>query len=95
MAKIDTHHVKSWPELFAAADAGDKLHDVRDLRERDYKVGDQLVLEEYSPERGYTGRQAFFRITYITSELNPCAFSPSVLKPGYGILSIKKLYFPN
>jgi hypothetical protein len=87
----DTHYVKSWTTLFPDALAGHKTHDVR-VMDRDYKIGDFLVLQEYNwGEKVYTGRTATFNITYITSaEHAPCAFSPAVLHPKYCILSIKR-----
>ena len=88
----DTHYVKSWTHLFQVAKAGKKTHDIRDMTERDYKVGDILVLEEFDYTTGqYTGDSVDMEITYITDRLTPCAFSSAVLKPGYGVLSIKKL----
>lgn len=87
----DTHYVKSWIHLFQAAKAGLKTHDFRDMSERDYKVGDILVLQEFDFVKGkYTGDEVEMEITYITDRTTPCAFSSAVLKPGYGVLSIKR-----
>jgi hypothetical protein len=87
-----THHVKSWVHLFQAFRRGEKTHDIR-VMDRDYQVGDTIVLKEYDKftER-YTGRSARAEITYITSaEHVACAFSPTVLDPKFAVLSIKKL----
>lgn len=69
---------------------GVKTHDIRIL-DRDYEVGDTLVLQEYDKQQEkYTGRHAVFEITYITSgDHVACAFSPVALKSGYGVLSIR------
>lgn len=85
------HHVKSWTFLFDAFVSGEKTHDLR-VMDRDYKVGDELVLQRYDYGAGvYTGEEALALITYITSADQPCAFSPAVLHPKYAILSIRKL----
>jgi hypothetical protein len=91
---VTVHHVKSWTYLFSEIVSGNKLHDIRDMTERDYKIDDALVLEEFDPIAGlYTGRCQHARITYITDRATPCAFSSAVLKKGFGILSIKKTGF--
>lgn len=52
---MTTHHVKSWSHFFDAIKRGDKRHDLR-LNDRDYAVGDMLVLQRYDPFAGcYTG----------------------------------------
>lgn len=87
---MTTYNVKSWTHFFQAIKRGDKLHDMRDLRDRKYKVGDVLILQEYDPFKGeYTGDTCRVKITYITSADTPCAFSSSALAPGYCILSLK------
>ena len=84
------YKVKSWPAYFQAIVDGRKLHDVRDMGERDYRVGDRLVLQEYDPFKGqYTGREQEVEITYITDRATPCAFSSAVLNRDYAILSLK------
>lgn len=85
------HHVRSWSWLFDPINAGRKTHDLR-IDDRDYAVGDLLVLNRYDPERGQlTGEQCTVEITYITSRDHPCAFSSAVLSKDYVILSIRKL----
>lgn len=85
------HKVKSWCHLFTAFKRGEKTHDLR-VMDRDYKVGDVLVLQEYDKQaERYTGREAKALITYITSgEHIACAFSSSALHKDYAILSIRK-----
>lgn len=84
------HGVKSWTHFFQAIKRGDKLHDMRDLRDRKYKIGDYLRLYEYDPFKGeYTGDMCTVQVTYITSADTPCAFSSSALAPGYCILSLR------
>lgn len=85
-----THHkVKSWSPFFQAIKSGIKTHDLRDMKDRDYKVGDTITLMDYDPFKGvFTGDECDVKITYITSNVTPCAFSSSVLDEGYCILSI-------
>lgn len=87
---VDVHRVKSWSYLFQAAKQGIKTHDVRDMRDRDYKVGDTLVLCEFDQATGtYTGEELECESTYIANRQVPCAFSSAVLDRDFGILSIK------
>lgn len=87
---MTVHRVKSWCYLYQAAKAGIKKHDFRDMTERDYKVGDRLVLCEFDQVKGeYTGEEAMYKITYITDRKTPCALSSTVLDKEYGVLSIE------
>jgi hypothetical protein len=86
------YNVKSWVPFFQAFKTGAKKHDMRDLKDRNYKVGDILVLEEYDPFKGeYTGDAMRMKITYITSRDTPCAFSSAALDNNYCILSLEEL----
>ena len=86
------HKVKSWTYLFQAAITGLKTHDFRDRNERDYKVGDTLILQEYDQIIGkYTGNECSFTITYITDRSTPCAMSSIALAQDYCVLSITKI----
>jgi hypothetical protein len=85
------HEVKSWSHFFQAIKAGAKVHDLR-KNDRDYNVGDILLLREYDFINGrYTGESIEAVITYITDNRVPCAFSSAVLHEGYCILSLKVL----
>jgi hypothetical protein len=87
------HDVKSWPHLFEATLRGDKLHEMRRAGERDYRVGDTMLLREYHPEPGrYTGRSLRLEITYVTSALDACALSDAGLNEGFCILSTRLLW---
>lgn len=86
------HVVKSWPQYFTLMLTGKKKHDMRNMRDRDYKVNDTLLLQEYDPFKGeYTGREARFLITYITSNKTPCALSSAMLDDSGCILSLELL----
>lgn len=81
--------VKSWPWFFEEMITGRKKHDMRDKRDRSYKVGDRMLLREYDPRCGsYTGRGAIVQITYITDNVTPCAMSSGALDNDYAILSV-------
>src|SRR6218665_2570485 len=83
------HKLKIWAHFFDSIADGRKLHDLRKL-DRDYKVGDILVLQRYDNINGeYTGQELEVQITYITSNKVPCAFSSSALDRDYGIFSLK------
>jgi hypothetical protein len=65
MLKVrECHKVKVWPPFFEAVLSGDKTFEVR-KDDRDYRVGDSLLLCEWSPDAdAYTGLFANFRIVY-------------------------------
>lgn len=86
------HKVKSWTPFFQAFKGGSKKHDMRDMKDRKYSVGDMLILQEYDPFKGqYTGDELEMRITYITSRDTPCAFSSAALDRDYCILSLEEI----
>jgi len=86
---VRVHELKSWPALFEALSAGSKTHELR-RNDRDYKVGDVLLLREYNPDAGqYTSRQIRVVVTYITSTTTPCAASGEALDERFCILSVK------
>jgi hypothetical protein len=86
---MKVHKVKSWPKLFAAAKNGEKQHELR-KNDRDYKVGDLLVLQEFDPEtQSYSGCEICVEITYITSAEAPCAISTEAMGNEFCILSIR------
>jgi hypothetical protein len=65
-----THVLKSWPEFFEPVFKEIKSFEIR-KNDRDFKIGDRLMLKEYDPEIGsFTGRYCFRTITYILSK-NP------------------------
>ena len=85
------HYIKSWTHFYQAIKDGRKLHDLR-VDDRNYQVGDTVVLQEYDNIDGcYLGNQIEAEITYITNRAVPCAFSSAILPPRYCILSLKVL----
>jgi hypothetical protein len=86
------HRVKSWPHLFTATLSGEKKHELRRTSDRDYRLGDFLLLQEFDPAtQRYSGRELRVKITYITSAEFPCALSESALNAEFCILSIEKV----
>ena len=60
-----THELKCWPEFFAPIESGEKTAELR-LNDRNYQVGDILVLCEYDPNNEvYTGRRCRRRVSHI------------------------------
>ena len=83
-------HLKSWSHFFQAIKDGRKRHDLRTKQDRNFYIGQRLILEEYDPFKGeYSGEKLEVEVTYITSNDTPCAFSSAVLPRDYCILSLK------
>jgi len=59
-----THHLKILPEYFNAVRLGVKTFEIR-KNDRDYKVGDSLLLKEYD-NNAFTGNVVKAIVTYIT-----------------------------
>lgn len=65
-----THELKTWPSFFAALLDGSKTFEVR-RNDRDFAVGDVLVLREWDPTpslyepRGTTGKSTTRVVTYV------------------------------
>lgn len=82
MEKIPNHTLKILPEFFDASFSGKKTFEIR-VNDRDFKVGDIILLKEWDGEK-YTGRQMAKRITYILQNAEQYG-----LMPGYCILSLE------
>lgn len=86
------HELKTWPEYFEAVISGKKTFEIR-KNDRDFKVGDLLLLKEFFPEareagdNGYSGEECLCEVTYI---LNDGIFLPEE----YACMSIKVLQLP-
>ncbi|MCF3107296.1 DUF3850 domain-containing protein [Niabella sp. CC-SYL272] len=84
------HELKTHPKYFSALLAGSKTFEVR-KNDRDYKIGDELLLKEYDPDddeivpEPYTGRILHRRIDYI---LHGGQYG---IEPGYCVMSISKI----
>jgi len=79
------HHLKCWPEYFAAVLRGDKPFEVR-KHDRDFRPCDYLTLEEWDPAtEQYTGR--------IVTRLVISFFDDSLpgVEPGYCVMGTRKV----
>ena len=62
------HSIKCWPEPFEAMKRGEKTAEFR-LNDRDYRVGDTLLIREWCPDaKEYTHREIHRSITHILAE---------------------------
>ncbi len=59
-----THELKLLPQYFNDVENGIKNFEIR-KNDRDYKVGDTLLLREWSKETGYTGKEIERKVDYI------------------------------
>lgn len=60
------HKLKILPEFFGPVCTGEKSFEIRN-NDRDFEVGDTLILQEYWKEgQQYTGRVVERKIRYIT-----------------------------
>ncbi|MES2367188.1 MAG: DUF3850 domain-containing protein [Pseudomonadota bacterium] len=75
---MKTHNLKIWQEPFAAVLDGSKRAEIR-KNDRDFKVGDLMILEECIAGRHFTGHRVRKQITHIQSWLG--------LQDGYVCLS--------
>lgn len=77
-----THELKVLTEYYEALKEGSKTFEVR-KDDRNYQVGDTLILIEWlSEKQEYTNRTYFCRVTYTLRD-------PTYVKEGYVILGIK------
>jgi hypothetical protein len=60
------HALKCWPIPFQAMLDGIKPYEIR-RNDRPFRVGDSLLLREWTPQTGeYTGRSLTREVTYIS-----------------------------
>jgi len=60
-----THRLKTWPQYFEEVYSGKKNFELR-KNDRNYNVGDILILEEWDSElRDYSGRRISKKVEYI------------------------------
>jgi ParB family transcriptional regulator, chromosome partitioning protein len=59
-----THHLKTWIKPYRELASGDKTFEFR-INDRDFRVGDFLVLQEYSLIDGLTGEEVTVEVTSI------------------------------
>ncbi|OMC79582.1 hypothetical protein BK125_04695 [Paenibacillus odorifer] len=78
------HHVKIFPHYYEDVRSGIKKFEIR-KDDRDYRVGDELYLNEFDPElNDTTGRYLSTRIIYLVGD-------PQYCKKGYVVLGIDEV----
>lgn len=82
------HRLKTLPAYFNETLHGRKNFEVR-IDDRGYVLGDFVVLEEWTPEGGYTGRSLERAIVYILRKVEGCRHGAG-LESGWVVLG-----FPN
>ena len=71
---MTVHDIKVWPEFFPGLLDRSKSFEVRN-NDRDYKVGDVLMIREWDPSsETYTGRRVLRRVTYVLDPFRPLAW---------------------
>lgn len=77
------HALKTWPDFFDAMLSGKKRFEIR-KNDRDFQVGDRLLLREWIPSgEFYTGRKAYFYVDYI---LDAPKFG---MRSGFVVMSVR------
>lgn len=62
------HELRTWPKQYRAVVDGQKMHEVRTTIDREFSVGDTLLLREWNPDvEKYTGRSQRVLVTHITA----------------------------
>lgn len=80
--------LKTWPVHFEEVAEGNKTVEVR-FNDRDFEVGDRLILQEYEPVNGdYSGLAVVRDVTHILDQHDG-------LKPGYVAMSVTSPYAPS
>lgn len=79
---MSIHELKTHPEYFQKSIDGIKDFEIR-INDRNFQVGDEIVLKEFDYQMKYTGREIYGHITYILSDFiglaeNYVAFSFSI-----------------
>ena len=78
-----THDLKVLPIYFDALKTNQKKFEIR-LNDRNFQAGDYLHLEEYDPEQGYSGRDLFFKVSFILED-------ETFLQKGYVCMSLLRM----
>ena len=80
---MNTHDFKTWPAEFSALWSGAKTAELRNLSDRDVKVGDTAFFYEFDPDdnKQYTGRRIVAKITHLQKGFG--------LEPGNAMLSLQ------
>ncbi len=81
-----THHLKTWPTPFQGLKRGEKTFEIR-KNDRDFAVGDILVLEEYDPQsETYSGDSLVREVSYLLTATPDEFFG---VKAGYCVMAVR------
>lgn len=69
------HELKVWPEYFEPVAEGWKRFEIQ-KDDRGFKVGDAVVLREWSPESGYSGQHLDIVIRYVMRDAPEFGLAP-------------------
>lgn len=85
------HELKIWPEFYKLIVSGVKTCELR-RNDRQYDVGDKLLLREYEPiNMEYTGKMIYREITHVLHGAGVGCIEPlQGLSIGFVILSLKE-----
>lgn len=82
-----THYLKTWKSFYKSVADGSKRFEIR-INDRDYNLGDTLVLQEYDTQLcDLTGKSRIFKVAYI---LYGPAFG---LSEGFCCMSLEPIFF--
>lgn len=81
---------KVWPEYFEKVLTGEKSFEIR-IADFEVKKGDTLLLKEFDPEKGYTGREVKKEATYIAkiNKLDKFWKKEEIEKYGFQVIGLK------
>lgn len=86
LSHVGIHVLKTWTAYFEAVADGRKTFEIR-KNDRNYQVGDTLILRDWDPNEGeYTGRRIEVEVTYVTD-----GGTLGCLTEGYVCMSIRKV----
>ena len=85
---MNRHELKTHRVFYKACVDGRKTFEIR-RNDRNFYVGDELLLREIDGSGEYTGWSCLFRITYILNRREK--IGRAGLAPGYCLLSIEKV----
>lgn len=86
-----THELKCWPEFFRAVKSGEKTAEVR-YNDRDYQVGDLILLRIYYPDICISGTGSECTLTVTITHIAHFSRIPNMPKNAHDwcLISFKR-----